>query len=163
MTQYVLCYAHPQPHVYWPEVLLIEKRRPTWQKGCYNLPGGKIKETIHEAASRELHEETGIYCPPDGVRLLGTIEGDDFIVYTCRCDYDSLRGRNVPDTLTDERVFWMPLNEAFSDQRLIDNLRIIIPFCRAPLTGWHIDEHNCIRIDNENTDVPKPLFFGPVG
>jgi len=165
MNQYVVSYAHPQPHVFWPEVLLIEKKHPTWQAGCYNLPGGKIEEdeTIHEAASRELREETGIDCLPEQVRLLGTIEGGNFIVYVCRCDYDSLRGRNVPETMTDERVFWMPLGEALNHERLIDNLRIIIPFCRAELMGWHISETNCIRIENEKTNVSQPLFFGPVG
>jgi 8-oxo-dGTP pyrophosphatase MutT (NUDIX family) len=140
MNQYVLCFAHPQPHAHWPEVLLIEKKKPAWQAGRYNLPGGKIEpeETIHKAASRELQEETGIECPEDQIRIMGTIEGTDFIVYVCRCDYDSLRGRNVIESLTDETVFWMPLGEALRHPLLIENLRLIISFCRAELVGWHI-------------------------
>jgi 8-oxo-dGTP diphosphatase len=140
VTQYVICYAHPEPHVSWPEVLLIEKKRPNWQAGRYNLPGGHVEkdETIHEAASRELQEETGIECPPEKVRIMGTIEGEGFIVYVCRCDYDSLRGRNVVESTTDELVFWMPLAEAMRHSLLIDNLRLAIPFCRAELMGWHI-------------------------
>ena len=165
MDQYVICDSIPEVHVFWPEVLLIEKKHPAWQAGRFNLPGGKIEdeETIHEAASRELLEETGIDCPPEQVRLMGTIEGPDFIVYVCRCDYDSFRGRNVARSMTNERVFWMPLAEVLSHERLIDNLRIVLPFCRAGLMGWHISEHNCVRIDHETTNVSQPLFLGPVG
>ena len=54
--------------------------------------------------------------------------------------------------------------EALNHERLIDNLRIIIPFCRAELMGWHISEQTThIRIENEKANVPQPLFFGPVG
>ena len=104
-------------------MLLIEKRHPAWQAGRYNLPGGKIEEdeTIHEAASRELQEESGMDCPPEQICILGTIEGSDFVVYVCRCDYDSLRGRNVLESMTDERVFWMPLDEALDHEKLIEN------------------------------------------
>ncbi len=161
MNQYVLCFAHPEPHVYWPEVLLIEKKRPAWQAGRYNLPGGKVEdeETIHEAASRELQEETGIECPPEKVRIMGTIEGTDFLVYVCRCDYDSLRGRNVAESPTNEIVFWMPLAEALQHPLLIESLRLIIPFCRAELTGWHIvSQRDRIYIisderNNEKTNI----------
>lgn len=161
MTQYVLCYAHADPHVHWPEVLLIEKKRPVWQAGRYNLPGGHIEagETIKEAASRELREETGIECPPEKVRIMGTIEGDEFIVHVCRCNYDSLRGRNVVASMTDERVFWMPLAEALRHSCLIENLRIIIPFCRAEVRGWHISERDGTYIisdegEHEEANLP---------
>lgn len=161
MNQYVICFAHPQPHVHWPEVLLIEKRRPDWQVGKYNLPGGKIivDESVHDAAARELYEETGIECPPEQVRTMGTIEGSDFIVYVCRCDYDSLRGQNTAYTKTDEIVFWMPLEEALLNPKLIGNLRLVIPFCRAELMNWHIiSEKDGIYIlsdkrNNEEADI----------
>jgi 8-oxo-dGTP pyrophosphatase MutT (NUDIX family) len=161
MNQYVLCYV--SRYILSPEVLLIEKKRPEWQADRYNLPGGKIddEETIHEAASRELLEETGIDCPPEQVRLMGTIEGPAFVVYVCHCDYGPLH--DVAASLTDERIFWLPLSEALNHERLIDNLRIVIPFCHAGLTGWHISEHNCVRIDHEKANVPQPLFSGPVG
>lgn len=144
VTEYVICYAHPQPHAVWPEVLLIEKKRPAWQAGRYNLPGGHIEagETVEEAASRELREETGIECPVENVRVMGTIEGTGFMVHVCRCDYDSLRGRNVIETVTDEFVFWMPLAEALNHPCLIPNLRLVLAFCRAELMGWHIVSEN---------------------
>ena len=79
MNLYVLCYAHPKGYAYFEHVLLIEKKRPDWQVGRFNLPGGKIEdgETIHQAASRELMEETDLNSPPEMIRLMGTIKGSD--------------------------------------------------------------------------------------
>jgi 8-oxo-dGTP diphosphatase len=136
MNQYVVCYAAPD--VSWDSVLLIQKNRPEWQAGRYNLPGGHIEEdeTIHAAAVRELKEETNIDCPQDHVRIMGTIEGTEFIVYVCRCDY--LCKDNPAETMTDERVFWMPFSEALNHEKLIDNLRLVISFCNTGLVGWHI-------------------------
>ena len=44
------------------KVLLIEKNKPEWQKGCLNGVGGKIEEyeTPLKAMSRECREETGL-------------------------------------------------------------------------------------------------------
>ncbi len=139
MTEYVICFACPETPVHSEFVLLIEKNRPDWQKGRYNLPGGHIEkgETIHEAAVRELREETNLECPPEKAHIMGTIEGDDYIVYVCRCNFDAFH-QDGTESLTDERVFWTPLHQALNDPKLIDNLRLIIPFCLAGLMGWHI-------------------------
>lgn len=140
IQQYVLCYAHPLPHMWWPEVLLIEKKKPVWQSNRYNLPGGKIEdgETPHDAAERELFEETGIQCKE--TKLLGQLEGPDFVVYVMYCAFNSLCGLNRSETKTDEWVFWFPLEDALRSKKLIDNLRIIIPLCRSGVTGWTIRE-----------------------
>lgn len=44
------------------QVLLVEKKRPEWQKGCYNGVGGLIEpdETIRQAMVRECKEECGL-------------------------------------------------------------------------------------------------------
>ncbi len=155
MTEYVIVFACVETPVRWENVLLIEKNRPDWQKGRYNLPGGHIEagETIHEAAIRELREETNLKCPLEKTHIMGTIEGDEFIVYVCRCDFDMLQGKNCIISLTDERVFWMPIHDALNDPKLIDNLRLIIPFCFTGLMGWHIvSEHGGIFIISDNKD-----------
>ncbi len=51
---YVLCYAHPQPHHWWPDVLLIRKNKPDWQRGLYNLPGGKIEISVPQLVAGQL-------------------------------------------------------------------------------------------------------------
>lgn len=148
VKEYVLCYAEPKDHPNWPEVLLIEKRKPLWQAGKYNLPGGSVEpgETCHQAARRELFEETNIDCRLSDIQFLGQIEVFDHasciqvIVYVMHCRYDSLRGQNIPQSVTSERVFWLPLDDALHSTALIGNLRVIIPFCRAKLSCWVLQE-----------------------
>lgn len=47
------------------KILLVEKRRPEWQKGLLNGVGGKIErgESPLEAMNRETLEETGLVLP----------------------------------------------------------------------------------------------------
>lgn len=53
-----------------PHVLIIQRRKPPLS-GTWSLPGGHVEvgETVHEAARRELREETGIEAELD--RLVG--------------------------------------------------------------------------------------------
>jgi 8-oxo-dGTP pyrophosphatase MutT (NUDIX family) len=142
MNEYVLCHVTPD-YGYPNQVLLIEKRRPAWQAGLYNLPGGAVEEgeTVHEAAVRELFEETGLKCNDSDVMLLGTIDGgQEYLVYVCDCAINPRRNKKGATTVTDEVVFWSDLHQALNDPRLISNLRIIIPFCRSRLKGWSIAE-----------------------
>jgi 8-oxo-dGTP pyrophosphatase MutT (NUDIX family) len=58
-TRYVLGFAFTPSR---KGVILIKKRRPNWQAGKLNGPGGKIEagETPEQAMIREFKEETGI-------------------------------------------------------------------------------------------------------
>lgn len=61
------------------QVLLIRRAKPPRQ-GEWSLPGGlqKLGETIYEAATREVLEETGVVVRPNGiVEVIDLIERDD--------------------------------------------------------------------------------------
>jgi 8-oxo-dGTP pyrophosphatase MutT (NUDIX family) len=46
----------------WTHMVVLEKKRPSWQAGKLNCPGGRVNpgETPHQAMVREFFEETGI-------------------------------------------------------------------------------------------------------
>lgn len=56
------------------EVLLIRRGRPP-REGEWSIPGGKQEwgETLHEAAHREIMEETGVTIT--GLRLIDVVDG----------------------------------------------------------------------------------------
>lgn len=140
IKEYVLCYVDPtECEVH--DVLLIEKKKPAWQAGRFNLPGGSIEpgETPHEAAVRELHEETGLACEVSEVTLMGTIEGPGFVVYCMHCEYDGRGHEDEIESKTDERVFWMTLHELTRDPRVIGNLLFIVPLIICGVTGWTLN------------------------
>lgn len=63
------------------KVLLIEKQKPSWQKGKLNGIGGKIEKTDESsdaAMEREFEEETGLKLP--FWNLFASLRGDDFVV-----------------------------------------------------------------------------------
>src|SRR5947207_2773047 len=67
-------------------VLLIMKDKPEWQKGFFNLVGGKVEdgETPEQAALRELKEETG-YSPHhhyyNHATRMGVIDAFDGLIH----------------------------------------------------------------------------------
>lgn len=147
MTEYVISFVRPKQLQYWPDVLLIEKRKPAWQDGLFNLPGGKIEplpiandyrfESPEAAAVRELEEETGIAAPFEDATVLGKIVEPGATVYVVDIAYDSSCGRNpIEHHKTIEHVFWMRLDEALKHEKLIPNLRFIIPLCVSRAKGW---------------------------
>jgi 8-oxo-dGTP pyrophosphatase MutT (NUDIX family) len=57
-------------------VALIQKQRPTWQKGKWNGIGGSREqaETGSEAMAREFYEETGMRTKPEDWKLVGKLK-----------------------------------------------------------------------------------------
>lgn len=132
MTEYVLCFVmHEQ------DVLLIVKAKPDWQRGLMNLPGGKIEpgETPHQAADRELLEETNLVS--HYTTELGVIAGDDWRVHVMGCCVaDVHRWRSM----TAEVIRWVPIRHAVVLPDIIPNLRIIIPLAAYTVRGWVMRE-----------------------
>ncbi len=79
-----------------PEALLIQRGRPPRQ-GEWSIPGGRQEwgETLHEAAHRELKEETGITARD--LRLIDVVDG-------LMREPDGSLGRHL--TLIDYRGIW---------------------------------------------------------
>jgi len=120
-------------------VLLIEKKRPPWQYGRLNLPGGKIEpnESPAECASRELEEETGLLIFPGQLTYvarfnLPTEGSQKLYVYAARIPAEWFW---MPK-MSSEPIRVMTIVEAIVDPRLIDNLRYIIPRALCALDGY---------------------------
>jgi len=72
-------------------VVLIEKKKPDWQKGLLNGVGGKIEvmESPIDAMVREFKEETGADTLPGMWQPFAKMEGDDWEVY-CLCGFSNV-------------------------------------------------------------------------
>lgn len=86
--------------------LLIEKKRPSWQAGYWNLIGGKVEpnESAHEAMIREAYEEANAENLIWNHKVILT--GKDFKVdfFAAKFNGKFLKSK------TDERVSWHPLD-----------------------------------------------------
>lgn len=107
-------------------------------KGRYNLPGGKIEEgeTPKEAAKRELFEETGLTCFFE--QEMGIIQGDWGKIYCyniCINDWQLARGEEET-----ERIFWTQWESIKTEERLLPNLRVVIPLMKMNLTDWIVTD-----------------------
>lgn len=147
-----------------PEVLLVLKDRPLWQKGRLNLVGGKVEkdETIVFAAMRELQEETGLVGTPAMPKLCGAIKGVDCVVYCFVADVTQDSKLNPREGET-EIVDWFNLSEVFSDTRLMPNLQLIIPLLHLESSGWIITDKNSSSNTHEvlvSLDIQKPFVNG---
>ena len=128
MKEYALCFIEHEG-----SVLLIEKAKPEWQKGLFNLPGGSIEkdETPEMAAARELYEEADILS--FHVFPIGVIQGSDWRVHVIG---HVSHHPELWEQKTNEPVFWLPTRDAVAHPKLIPNLRYIIPLASLGTKGW---------------------------
>jgi len=150
LQEYVLVYASAVERL--DKILLIEKLKPDWQKGRFNLPGGKIEEgeTPEEAAIRELKEETDLdaLCDWDligDVHCFGVMLDDAVDGSKIHCVKVDVSYRQEVISKTDERVAWYSWDDVKNHARLIPNLQIIIPLMRMNVDSFTIiDNHQRI-------------------
>lgn len=107
-------------------VLLIEKKRPDWQRGFLNGIGGKVEvdETPHDAMVREFREEAGLSLPRNAFFYRGTVRHASWVVHYF------LGYARISDArqTTDEKLVVCKVNDL--PVNAIQNLRWLIPLCR---------------------------------
>ncbi len=103
--------------------LAVRKRRPSWQAGRLNFPGGHIEagETPRECVARELREETGVEAPLEAFRPVAHVcRPGGFEMYVFALEHPDVERAQA---LTDEPLEFvhvdtlsaMPMNEALEN------------------------------------------------
>lgn len=157
--QYVIIF--PRVVNYSSEILLVKKDRPDWQKGRLNLVGGKIEEgeTPEQAALRELQEESGLLplqvdrITPNEKNpkrseissgaikptIMGQIVGSWGTVYCVKVPI--LFGQEIVQSEGEtEKVAWHSWLKVRTDERLLPNLKVVIPLMLMGVTNWIISD-----------------------
>ena len=128
MANYVVGFAFNEDKT---RVVLIEKQRPSWQKGKLNGIGGKVeeKESIKMTMEREFFEETGLLIPKDQWERFVKI-GDNNHYGTMVHFYRAFTNRieEVKST-TDERIMVLVVKglQHYDMENVIPNLSWLIP------------------------------------
>lgn len=144
--QYVIIFPKVANSFPGNEILLIEKNRPNWQKGKLNLLGGKIEddESPENAALRELKEEAGLSPLKISPTIMGRVIGSWGIVYCIKVPI--LFGQDISQREEEtEKVSWYNWNEVKKDNRLLPNLKIIVPLMMLGITDWVISDEGPIK------------------
>jgi 8-oxo-dGTP pyrophosphatase MutT (NUDIX family) len=89
-------------------VCLIRKKRPGWQEGKLNGPGGHVEEKdpdMYHAMAREFEEETGAKIVPSEWEHIATLIFDNVTSFA-RVHYLRTFSQVQVRTITDEKVEW---------------------------------------------------------
>jgi len=111
-----------------PNVALIRKQRPAWQKNRYNGIGGHVEagESPLAAMVREFYEETSYVTVPTQWWPFCVLSGEDFSVH-----FFSSYGRlSELKTTTDEEIVVLPISE-ITVENAIPNLTWLIPMAKS--------------------------------
>ncbi len=125
----------PDVFPFGPRVVLIHKRRPSWQDGKLNGVGGKIKkdETPLEAMKREFKEEAGV--DVEGWRMFAKLDfsGGRVFFFTASCDEADTK----IESKTDEQVQWFSVEDV-KHLFVVPNMRWLIPMAldKDKVVGW---------------------------
>jgi len=127
MKHYVLGFVFNKDE---DRVLLIEKQNPKWQKGRWNGIGGKIEqdEKPLDAMYRETWEETKETFDFQHV-LTFVCPGGTVFVYRAFSDT-----KKIPfEQMEKERLEAWPVCTIFPEDKIMNNLKWIIPICLSSI------------------------------
>lgn len=116
------------------KVLLIQKKRPEWQKGKYNGIGGHLTDledqysSFRECFIREVKEECGLIMKPDLIKQIGRIFciNKQIVVPIYAYRVESKKAMETIKQLTNEPILWWDtfgLNIA----DVVPNLMFLVP------------------------------------
>lgn len=138
---YVNIFAKPVNQQGLDAVLLCLRLKDDWQKGKFNLIGGRIEkgESVIDAAIRELHEESGLSpAVPGCEKIMGTITGSWGTVYCVKITVPFIDPKPNPGEEQIQHVAWANWRELVNSSLLIPNLRVIIPLMSQGVMDWEI-------------------------
>lgn len=122
MKSYTVAFIFNQDKTQW---LCLHPKRPEWQVGFINGPGGKIEEgeTPVQCMSREIEEECGLRIPEDQWQEVAVEKSTKSTVYFFAAVYFG----ELEDVQqkTDEALAWVSV-DPLADT-VIPNLRWLIP------------------------------------
>ncbi len=118
-------------------VLLIQKNRPTWQRGKLNGVGGHVEENEKPVLTfaREVLEETNIVLNKKDIQHIGSMEGSDWYNYVFTTIYTGKKEHSR--TMTDEKIVWVKVDKL--PKKVISNLTWLIPLARDYVTSTEGD------------------------
>lgn len=107
------------------EVLLLHPKRPEWQVGQLNGPGGRVEEgeTIVRCMVRETEEETGLKTEEGDWIFIDVEKDGENEIHFLTCKYQEQMGE--VEQKTDEELEWLPTNPL--PEKVIENLNWLIP------------------------------------
>jgi len=123
-------------------IVLIEKKRPGWMHGLWNLPGGHVEdnETPEDAARREFEEEVGI--KPRHLLFVGDMMPNPQVglyVYATELqeplDLITVRA-NAAAARTGEPIIIQTVGNAMTNALLLPDLYFVIPECLKAINEW---------------------------
>ncbi len=120
IQRYVVGFLFSPDH---KKVVLINKKRPRWQRGLLNGVGGKIEygETPRQAMIREFNEETGVLLRT-WRQIAATTDHKNYIVYFFSAVNESF---HRVKTKTDEHVDIY--DSHICGRGVVENLKWLIP------------------------------------